>query len=91
MVKAVINSTGGVTAKINSSTSAGPQKVSVTTPTANVNVDGVRQLRNLTDVNASSLTDGALIQYDATTDKFTTRNELKTTEGALLRFSGGNF
>jgi len=90
MVKAVINSTGGVIAKINSVTSSGPQKVSVTTPTANVNVDGVRQLRNLTDVNASSLSDGALIQYDASTDKFTTRNELDTTTGPIT-FNGGAF
>ena len=90
MVKAVINSTGGVTAKINSTTSSGPQKVSVTTPTANVNVDGVRQLRNLTDVNSSSLTDGALIQYDASTDKFITRNELETTTGTIT-FNGGAF
>jgi hypothetical protein len=90
MVKAVINSTGGVTAKINSVTSSGPQKVSVTNPTAQVNVDGVRQFRSLTDVNASSLTDGALIQYDASTDKFTTRNELETTTGTIT-FNGGNF
>ena len=90
MVKAVINSTGGVVAKINSTTSSGPQKVSVTTPTANVNVDGVRQLRNLTDVNASSLTDGALIQYDAASDKFITRNELETTTGTI-KFNGGQF
>ena len=90
MVKAVINSTGGVTANINSVTSSGPQKVSVTNPTAQVNVDGVRQLRNLTDVNASSLTDGALIQYDASTDKFITRNELNTETGPIT-FNGGNF
>ena len=90
MVKAVINSTGGVTAKINSVTSSGPQKVSVTNPTAQVNDDGVRQFRNLTDVNASSLTDGALIQYDAATDKFTTRNELNTETGPIT-FNGGNF
>jgi len=90
MVKAVINSTGGVIAKINSVTSSGPQKVSVTNPTAQLNVDGVRQLRNLTDVNASSLTDGALIQYDASTDKFTTRNELNTETGPIT-FNGGNF
>jgi hypothetical protein len=34
MVKAVINRTGGVTAKINSTTSSGPQQVSVTTPSS---------------------------------------------------------
>ncbi len=90
MVKAVINRTGGVSAKINSTTSSGPQQVSVTTPSAQLNVDGVRQLRNLTDVNASNLTDGALIQYDASSDKFTTRNELDTTTGTIT-FNGGAF
>jgi|TARA_B100001094_G_scaffold272484_1_gene278343 hypothetical protein len=90
MVKAVINRTGGVSAKINSTTSSGPQKVSVTTPTAQVNVDGVRQLRSLTDVNSSTLVDGALIQYDASSDKFITRNELETTSGTIT-FNGGNF
>jgi len=90
MVKAVINRTGGVSAKINSTTSSGPQQVSVTTPTAQVNVDGVRQLRSLTDVNSSSLVDGALIQYDASSDKFITRNELDTTSGTIT-FNGGNF
>jgi len=90
MVKAVINRTGGVSAKINSTTSSGPQHVSVTTPTAQVNVDGVRQLRSLTDVNSSTLVDGALIQYDASSDKFITRNELETTSGTIT-FNGGNF
>ena len=89
MVKAVINSSG-VIAKINSVTSSGPQKVIVTNPTAQLNVDGVRQLRNLTDVNVSSLNDGALLQYDAATDKFITRNELNTETGPIS-FNGGNF
>ena len=86
MVKAVINSSGGVSAKINSTTSAGPQKVSVQTPS----ISTTNSFRSLTDVNATSLTDGALIQYDASTDKFTTRNELQTTTGTIT-FNGGNF
>jgi len=86
MVKAVINSSGGVSAKINSTTSAGPQKVSVKTPS----ISTTNSFRSLTDVNATSLTDGALIQYDASTDKFTTRNELETTTGTIT-FNGGNF
>ena len=86
MVKAVVNSSGGVTAKINSTTSAGPQQVSVQTPS----VSSASSFRSLTDVNATSLTDGALIQYDASTDKFTTRNELETTTGTIT-FNGGNF
>jgi len=90
MVKARINQTGGVRANISSSTSAGPQQVSVQVPSTNVNVANVNRLRNLTDVDSSTLTDGALIQYDASSDKFKTRNELETTTGTLV-FNGGNF
>jgi len=90
MVKARINQTGGVRANINSNTSSGPQQVSVQVPSTNVNVANVNRLRNLTDVDSSTLTDGALIQYDASSDKFKTRNELETTTGTLV-FNGGNF
>jgi hypothetical protein len=55
-----------------------------------VNVANVNRLRSLTDVDSSTLTDGALIQYDASSDKFKTRNELETTTGTLV-FNGGNF
>lgn len=85
MVRAVVTTNGGVTANINKNNS-GAQQVSVSTPS----VSSSNSFRSLTDVNASSLTDGALIQYDATTDKFTTRNELQTTTGTIT-FNGGNF
>jgi len=90
MVKARINQTGGVRANINSNTSSGPQQVSVQVPSTNLSVANVNRLRSLTDVDATSLTDGALIQYDASSDKFKTRNELETTTGTLV-FNGGNF
>ena len=90
MVKARINQTGGVRANINSSTSSGPQQVSVQVPSTNVSITNVNRLRGLSDVDASSLTDGALIQYDASADKFKKRNELETTTGTLV-FNGGNF
>ena len=90
MVKAVINQTGGVKANINSSTSSGPQQVSVQVPSTNVNITNVNRLRSLSDVDSTSLTDGALLQYDASSDKFKTRNELDTTSGTLV-FIGGNF
>ena len=89
-MKAVINSTGGVKANINSSTSSGPQQVSVQVPSTNLSVSNVNRLRSLTDVDSTTLTDGALIQYDASSDKFKTRNELDTTTGTLV-FNGGNF
>ena len=90
MVKAVINTTGGVKANINSSTSAGPQQVSVQVPSTNLSVTNVNRLRSLTDVDSSTLTDGALLQYDGSADKFVTKNELDTTTGTLV-FNGGNF
>ena len=90
MVKAVINQTGGVKANINSSTSSGPQQVSVQVPSTNINITNVNRLRGLSDVDSSSLSDGALLQYDASSDKFKTRNELDTTSGTLV-FNGGNF
>ena len=90
MVKAVINQTGGVRAKINSSTSAGPQQVSVQVPSTNLSVQNVNRLRSLTDVDSSTLTDGALIQYDEDSDKFVTRNQIDTNQGTLV-LNGGNF
>jgi phage baseplate assembly protein gpV len=86
MVRAVINNTGGTTAKINTSTSSGPQQVSVAVPS----ISSSNTLRALTDVNATTLVDGALIQYDSATDKFVTKTTIETTTGTL-RFNGGNF
>jgi len=75
-----------IKAKINSNNSAGPQQVSVTVPSAT----RANTFQSLNDVNATNLTDGALIQYDASTQKFTTTNELQTTTGTIT-FNGGNF
>jgi len=86
MVKAVINQSGGVSAKINSNTSAGPEQVSVTLPSA----AAAQSFRNLSDVDTTNLNDGALIQYSSATGKFTTRNELETTTGTIT-FNGGAF
>ena len=85
MVRAVINNSA-VTAKINSNTSSGPQQVAVQVPSATI----AQTFKQLNDVNVSSLSDGALIQYDAATDKFVTRNELETTTGTIT-FNGGAF
>ena len=87
MVKAVINTIGGVRANISAQiAAAGPQQVSVQLPSA----AAAQSFKNLSDVNVSTLEDGALIQYDSATDKFTTRTELSTTTGTL-KFNGGNF
>jgi len=75
-----------VKARINSNTSSGPQQVSVTIPSASA----AQTFKALNDVNVTTLEDGALIQYDATSDKFVTKTTIETTTGSL-RLSGGNF
>jgi hypothetical protein len=85
MVKAVLGRNNGLSANINKN-NAGAQQVSVQTPSVNT----VNTFKSLTDVNASNLNDGALIQYDASSEKFVTRNELETTTGTIT-FNGGAF
>lgn len=75
-----------ITAKINSNTSAGPQRVSVTVPSATA----AQTFKALNDVNVTTLEDGALIQYNASTDKFVTTTTISTETGTL-KLSGGNF
>jgi hypothetical protein len=58
-------------------------------PSTNVSV-ALSKLRNLSDVDSTSLSDGALLQYDSSSDKFKTKNELDTTTGTLV-FNGGSF
>tara|TARA_B110000259_G_C13837979_1_gene331445 strand:- start:65 stop:325 length:261 start_codon:yes stop_codon:yes gene_type:complete len=86
MVRAVINNNSATTAKINTSTSSGPQQVSVTVPS----ISSSNTFRSLTDVNATTLDDGSLIQYDAASDKFITKSTIETTTGTL-KFNGGYF
>ena len=75
-----------VKARINSNNSSGPQQVSVTIPSATA----AQTFKALNDVNVTTLEDGALIQYDATSDKFITNTTIETTTGTL-KLSGGNF
>ena len=42
------------------------------------------------DVDATSISDGALLQYRASDQKFVARNQLDTSTGTLV-FNGGNF
>lgn len=77
-----------ITAKINVNTSAGPDKVSVTLPSAQAAANSSLQLKSLGDVDASTLNDGALLQYRASDGKFVTRTEIVTTTGTLTLNAG---
>ena len=90
MVKAVINSTGGVTAKITPKTGGLPQQVSVQLPSGSTLQNSALQLKLLGDVVTTGIEDGALLQYRSSDEKFVARTELATDTGTL-RFNGGTF
>ena len=72
-----------ITATINNNTT-GPKNVSVTVPSAST------RLNALGDVNVTSLADGAMLQYDNNSKKWTSRNDIKTESGDLI-LNGGTF
>ena len=74
-----------VTAKINATTAAGPKQVSVTVPSTTT------KLNRLQDVNVTSLSDGAILQYDNSSKKWTSRNDIITDTGGDLILNGGTF
>jgi len=77
-----------VKAKISTTTSSGPQQVSVTVPAQTATA--ANKLRNMLDVNTAVLADGSILQYDSATDKFVTRTDISTTTGSLS-LNGGVF
>ncbi len=68
------------------STNSSPNQVSVTVPSAGT----ASTLTGLNDVNATSLEDGAILQYDASSNNFVSRNVINTTT-VKLDLNGGNF
>ena len=90
MVKAVINTTGGVTAKITPKTGGLPQQVSVQLPSGSTLQNNALKLALLQDVITTGIEDGALLQYRASDEKFVARTELETTTGTII-FNAGNF
>ena len=93
--------TGSVSARSNLVVSASqggqPAVTRVTVPgpkgdSGTVTAASSLQLSGLADVDTTTfgLTDGAILQFRASTQKFTARNELDTTTGNLV-LSGGSF
>jgi len=62
-----------IKAKITSTNSQGPQKVSVTVPASGGTVTSVTAIGDLTDVIASTLPDGAVLQYATASGNWTSR------------------
>jgi len=79
-----------ITAKINSPTSSGPQRVSVSIPASVAIQNNNLQLKLLGDVDVTELDDGALLQYRASDQKFVSRTNIITTTGNLT-LNGGEY
>jgi len=81
-----------ITARISSPTSAGPQKVSVSIPASVAIQNNNLQLKLLGDVDTTTdgLSDGSLLQYRASDQKFVTRTNIITTTGNLT-LNGGEY
>ncbi len=75
-----------ITATINTTTS-GPNAVSVTVPSA---TSLSKSLSSLTDIDLSVLSEGSILQYNATNSKWKSTNDLLTENGRLL-LNGGTF
>jgi len=89
MVKAIVNQSGGVTAKITPNSGGRPQQVAVTLPGGNLQ-NSALSLKLLNDVVTTGIEEGALLQYRASDQKFVARTELDTDAGTLT-FNGGSF
>ena len=86
-ITATVSQTSTTTADINATTAPGPKQVSVTVPSAS----NAEKLNTLQDVNVTSLNDGALLQWDNNTGRWTSKNDIITDTGGELIINGGVF
>ena len=86
-ITATVSQTSTTTADINATTAPGPKQVSVTVPSAS----NAEKLNTLQDVNVTSINDGALLQWDNNTGKWTSKNDIITDTGGELIINGGVF
>ena len=88
-IKATLNRTRGVTGSVSEGQQPQVTRVTVPGPKGDSGATGGR-LTELADVDASSVLDGALIQYDGVTEKFVITNRIETDTGEI-RLNGGAF
>jgi len=88
-IKATLNRTRGVTGSVSEGQQPQVTRVTVPGPKGDSGATGGR-LTELADVDASSVSDGAMIQYDGVTEKFVITNRIETDTGEI-RLNGGAF
>lgn len=88
-IKATINRTRGVRGSVSEGQQPQVTRITVPGPKGDSGASGGR-LVELSDVDASSVQDGAMIQYNDTTEKFEITNRIETDSGEI-RLNGGTF
>jgi len=88
-IKATINRTRGVRGSVSEGQQPQVTRITVPGPKGDSGATGGR-LVELSDVDASSVQDGAMIQYNDVTEKFEITNRIETDTGEI-RLNGGTF
>ena len=93
-ITATVNTTRSVVGSVSQGNQPQVTRVTVPGPKGDTGLAGSaqNQISQASDVDITSfpLQDGSLLQYRASTQKWTARNELDTTSGNLV-LSGGSF
>lgn len=88
-IKATINNNRTVVGSVSQGNQPQVTRVTVPGPKGDSGASGGK-LAELADVDATSITDGAMIQYSATSEKFEVTNRIETDTGEI-RLNGGTF
>lgn len=88
-IKATINNSRTVVGSVSQGNQPQVTRVTVPGPKGDSGASGGK-FAELADVDATSLQDGAMIQYDGTTEKFVVTNRIETDTGEI-RLNGGAF
>jgi hypothetical protein len=83
MVTAKVGTTGSIGVSVDS----GGTRGSVTVKSG----AGITTLAGLTDVNATTVSDGSVLMFNGTTNKFTTTNTIEPAAGGTIIINGGSF
>ena len=88
-ISAKINTSSTIQGSVSQGNQPQVTRVTVPGPKGDSGAAGGK-LAELADVDASSVSDGALIQYDGSTEKFVITNVVETDTGTI-RLNGGTF
>ena len=88
-IKATVNTSRSVVGSVSQGQQPQVTRVTVPGPKGDSGAAGGR-LQDLSDVDATSVQDGAMIQYDGVTEKFVVTNRIETDTGEI-RLNGGAF